>query len=100
MVASNTQFRRLHRALAPLMVIPLLLTLITGCLYQFVDLAGEGDTFAWMLALHKGHFGAFNLEFVYPFLNALGLLTLLVTGTTLWLQSRHRRRKRSDEIGH
>lgn len=100
MTTSNVRFRRLHRTLAPFMAIPLLLTLITGCLYQFVDLVGKGDAFGWMLDLHKGHFGALNLEFIYPFLNALGLLTLLVTGTTLWLQSRHRPRRYSDEIEH
>lgn len=100
MTAASARFRRLHRALAPLMAIPLLLTLITGCLYQFVDLAGKGDAFGWLLALHKGHFGALNLEFIYPFLNALGLLILLITGTTLWLQSRHRRRRHSDEVEH
>lgn len=98
MNASNIRIRRLHRAFAPLMALPLLLTLITGCLYQLVDLAGKGDAFEWMLNLHKGHFGALNLEFIYPFLNALGLLTMLISGVSLWLQSKHRSKRRLDEI--
>lgn len=98
MTTLNIRFRRLHRALAPFMVAPLLLTLITGCLYQVMDLTGQGDAFGWILDLHKGHFGGLNLEFIYPFLNALGLLFLLITGTSLWLQGKHRSQRRSDGI--
>jgi uncharacterized iron-regulated membrane protein len=81
------QVRRYHRFLAPIMLLPLLLTLVTGSIYQLVDLAGQGDSFDWLLDLHKGHFGVLNLEIIYPFLNALGLLGLALTGTTLWLQT-------------
>jgi hypothetical protein len=86
--------RHLHRTLAPIMLLPLLLTLVTGTLYQIVDLAGHGDSFDWLLDWHKGHFGAFNLEVIYPFLNALGLLALLFTGTSLWLHMRRSSKKR------
>lgn len=74
--------------LAPIMVLPILLTLVTGTLYQIVDLAGRGEDFDWLLDWHKGHFGSLNLEIVYPFLNALGLLALAVTGFSMWLQRR------------
>lgn len=80
--------RHLHRVLAPIMLLPLLLTLLTGTIYQIVDLAGQGDSFDWLMDLHKGHFGALNLEIIYPFLNALGLLGLLFTGISLWLHLR------------
>ncbi|HEY9642747.1 MAG TPA: PepSY domain-containing protein [Coleofasciculaceae cyanobacterium] len=87
--------RHLHRILAPIMVLPLLLTVITGTVYQMVDLAGKGDAFDWLLDLHKGHFGILNLEVIYPFLNALGLCALLFTGISLWLHMRRTPKKRS-----
>jgi uncharacterized iron-regulated membrane protein len=91
---SQLRFRQLHRGLVPIMVLPLLLTSITGIVYQGVDLAGKGENFEWLLDIHKGEFGALNLETIYPFLNGLGLLFLLGTGTILWLQVRRRPNKR------
>ncbi len=87
--------RHLHRMLAPIMLLPLVLTAITGTVYQIVDLLGKGDSFDWLLDLHKGHFGVLNLEVVYPFLNALGLFALLFTGISLWLHMRRTPKKRS-----
>lgn len=86
MTNRKAQFRKLHRALAPIMAVPLLITLITGSIYQITDLAG--NEVPWLLDLHKGNFGIINLETVFPFLNALGLLFLVATGISLWLQTR------------
>lgn len=83
--------RQIHRLLAPLMLLPLLLTAITGTFYQMLDLAGKGEDGDWLLNLHKGHFGSLNLEVVYPFLNALGLIFLAVTGISMWLKLRSSR---------
>jgi uncharacterized iron-regulated membrane protein len=91
----QARLRKLHRFLAPVMILPVLLTLITGSIYQMVDLAGNGGDFNWLLDLHKGHFGILNLEIIYPFLNALGLLTLTITGISMWLQMRRPSRKHS-----
>jgi hypothetical protein len=41
--------RQLHRILAPIMLLPLLLTTITGIVYQIVDLSGKGREFKWIL---------------------------------------------------
>jgi uncharacterized iron-regulated membrane protein len=87
--------RHLHRTLAPIMLLPLLLTAITGTIYQIVDLVGRGDSFDWLLDLHKGHFGALNLEVIYPFLNAFGLCVLIFTGISLWLNMRRLSKKHS-----
>ena len=81
---SRIQSRRLHRLLAPIMVFPLLLTLITGMLFQVAIVIGKGNTFLWLLDLHRGKFGSINLEMVYPFLNGLGLLFLVITGIVMW----------------
>jgi len=87
--------RHLHRTLAPIMLLPLLLTVMTGTVYQIADLAGKGDAFGWLLDWHKGHFGVLNLEVIYPFLNSLGLLLLLFTGISLWLHMRRTPKKKS-----
>ncbi len=90
----SQDIRHLHRTLAPIMVLPLLLTLLTGTVYQIVDLVGKGEEFDWLLDWHKGDFGALNLEVIYPFLNALGLLALLFTGISMWLNMRRSSKKR------
>jgi uncharacterized iron-regulated membrane protein len=89
--------RHLHRTLAPIMLLPLLLTTITGTVYQIVDLAGKEDGFKWLLHWHKGQFGALNLEVIYPFLNAIGLFILLFTGIYMWFHMLPTSKKESTE---
>lgn len=68
MTTNKARWRQLHRTLAPIMLLPILLTLITGSLYQIADLADKGDSFSWLIEMHKGHFGNINLEIIYPLL--------------------------------
>lgn len=89
---SPARLRQLHRSLVPIMVMPLLLTLTTGMLFQLAVTSGKTNEFLWLLDLHRGKFGQINLDFIYPFLNALGLLTLLITGLLMWLQIPGRKR--------
>ncbi len=89
------QSRQIHKFLAPIMVLPLLLTLTTGAIYQMFDLNGQGGTVKWLLALHKGHFGGLRLDGIYAFFNALGLLFLAVTGIFMWLQMRRTSERRT-----
>lgn len=74
------------------MVLPLLISAITGSIYQITDLSGHEAK--WLLEVHKGNFGSLKLETIYPFLNALGLLAMLVTGSQMlliiWRNSRQR----------
>ena len=95
MKLNQARLRGLHKALVPIMVLPLLLTLTTGVLFQFAAIGESANEFLWLLDLHRGKFGQINLELIYPFLNALGLLTLLATGFFMWLQSPSRRRKQA-----
>lgn len=89
------KLKKLHSFVAPIVIIPIILTLITGSAYQVFDLAGNGGNVDWLLDIHKGHFGPLNLEAVYPFLNAFGLLFMAITGGTMWLDLR-RIRNRGD----
>ncbi len=91
MTSMKLNLRRLHRTVAPLMCVPLLLTLITGMLFQVAAVNDQGEKFLWLIDLHRGKFGQFNLEMIYPFLNALGLLILVITGTLMWLKQPQRR---------
>jgi hypothetical protein len=92
--------RLLHRTLAPIMLLPLLLTTITGTVYQIVDLAGKEDAFKWLLHWHKGQFGALNLEVIYPFLNASGLFILLFTGISMWRPLRTSKKQSTEAQGN
>ncbi len=78
-------FRKFHRSLAIIMTLPLLLTIVTGVTYSILsewvhapELAGLQ---VLLLQLHNGEL--FKLGKVYPLLNGLGLLGLLVTGITM-----------------
>ena len=84
---NRVRLRQLHRALVPFMVLPLLITLTTGTLFQFAVAGDRASDFLWLLELHRGKFGQINLEFIYPVFNALGLLTLIVTGSIMWWRS-------------
>jgi uncharacterized iron-regulated membrane protein len=77
------------------MLLPLLLTAITGTVYQLGDLAGKDREFRWLLSLHKGNFGSLKLEVIYPFLNAIGLCVLLFTGISMWLNLRRITKQKS-----
>ncbi|MEL6939778.1 MAG: PepSY domain-containing protein [Cyanobacteria bacterium J06598_1] len=94
MAINKARLRQLHRTMVPFMVVPLLITLTTGTLFQMAAVSDRASDFIWLLELHKGKFGQVNLERVYPFLNALGLLTLVITGSLMWLQSPSRKRKK------
>ncbi len=81
------RLRQLHKALVPVMLVPLLLTIATGIGFQMAIVAGKGGEFSWLLELHRGKFGVINLEMFYPFLNGLGLLTMVITGFLMWWRS-------------
>jgi len=83
------RIRKLHRAIAPLALIPLLITVITGLAYRLSkDWFGfSRDQVHWLMSLHEAEYlGAF-LEPVYVLLNALGVLWMLGTGAMMLLQS-------------
>lgn len=98
MTSNRVRLRQLHKALVPFMVLPLLLTLTTGTLFQFAAAGNRANDFLWLLDLHRGKFGQVNLEFFYPILNALGLFTLIVTGSIMWFQSPGRKRNNNSRL--
>jgi hypothetical protein len=89
------RLRRLHAALAPLVLLPLLVTVCTGMAYRLLrDWAGLGREQAHILmVLHEGEWlkplvGPAG-ETLYVLLNGLGLLWMLATGASmLWQRLR------------
>ncbi|PSN19032.1 hypothetical protein C7271_09430 [filamentous cyanobacterium CCP5] len=86
--------RQIHRFLAPIMLLPIVLTVITGALFQLGEMLGQEERIEWLLDIHKGNFGIIDLQIIYPFLNSLGLLLLVATGITLWLLPKRRFQKK------
>ena len=95
MAINKAHLRQLHFKIAPLMLLPILLTLVTGSLFQVAVLTGKSDEFIWLLELHRGKFGSLNLELIYPFGNAFGILILAITGITMWFSRKQRSSTRS-----
>lgn len=90
---NKNRLRKLHRSIAPIMVLPLFVTLITGSLFQVAVLTDKVKDYLWLLECHRGKFGPLNLEKIYPFLNAVGLLFLVATGIILWWQTNFKTKK-------
>jgi hypothetical protein len=88
-------FRKYHRVLASIVCFPLALTVLTG---MATTIVGE---WSWNLGLSRGlllglHTGeVFHLQAIYPILNGLGLLGLLVTGVSMTSLFKGKKVKRS-----
>jgi hypothetical protein len=94
----TARLRRWHAALAPVVLLPLLLTVSTGLGYRLLrDWGGLGrDQAHLLMVLHEGEwltrwFGSSG-ETVYVLLNGLGLLWMLVSGGTMAIQRLRRGR--------
>lgn len=76
-------FRKYHRTLAIILALPLAVTLLTGIAVTFVEQWSIELPIprSLLLSLHTGKI--FGLEGLYPILNGLGLLGLLVTGLSM-----------------
>ena len=89
--------RQIHRALAPILALPLVVTVVTGSLYQIARLNDNFDYY-WLIQIHKGQWGPLDLQAVYPFLNGLGLLVMIATGLSMWLPTKPHRRPKHTEF--
>ena len=86
------RLRQAHATLAPLVMLPLLITVVTGLGYRLLrDWGGLGrDRAHLLMVLHEGEwltrwFGS-NGETLYVLLNGLGLLWMLASGGALLVQ--------------
>ncbi|MDJ0678607.1 MAG: PepSY domain-containing protein [Xenococcaceae cyanobacterium MO_167.B52] len=89
------KIRQLHRLLAPIMILPILFTVITGVIYQIGELGGFEDNIRFIIHWHKGNFGYIDFQKSFPFLNGLGSLILAITGLQMWFKPRRSSNKSS-----
>ena len=77
-----TNSRQFHKALAPWVFLPLLLSSITGLFYRISkDLLGYSrEQVHWLMSLHEGEWLGDNGELIYVIFNSLGVLWMLITG--------------------
>jgi hypothetical protein len=76
-------FRKYHRTLAVILCLPLALTVLTGMLATIAESWSIplGLSRSTLLHIHNGEI--FHLEAIYPILNGIGLIGLLVTGVSM-----------------
>ncbi len=75
--------RKYHRIIAPIIALPLILTILTGMLATIIRewSINTGLTSGLILSIHTGEI--FILQAIYPILNGLGLIVLVVTGISM-----------------
>lgn len=75
-------FRKYHRVLAIALCLPLFLTVLSGMGYTVFDEWFQQEELAeFLLRVHT--FDILGLETIYPVLNGLGLIGLLITGLSM-----------------
>ncbi|WP_017305442.1 PepSY domain-containing protein [Spirulina subsalsa] len=82
-------FRQLHRTLAPIIILPFLITALTGISYRLGKswLGLSRDQVHWLMTIHEGEYLGPILEPIYVLLNGLGVLFMIGTGTYMVIQS-------------
>ncbi|MBD2448601.1 peptidase [Nostoc sp. FACHB-152] len=75
-------FRRYHRQIAIILCLPLFLTVLTGLGFTVAhEWLHQDELGEFILGLHT--LEIIHLEKIYPILNGLGLVGLLITGVTM-----------------
>ena len=81
--------RKLHLTIAPVVILPLLITVSTGVIYRISkDWFGlSRNQVHFLMVIHEGEYFGKTLEPVYVLLNGLGLLWMLFTGGAMLFQN-------------
>ena len=81
MQKSKINKRKIHRKVAALSAIPLLITLISGTAYSILQPLGV-DAF-WLIKWHTGNFGFFNLQPFYSIFLGICSIISVISGIKL-----------------
>ena len=73
--------RKIHRKVAALSAIPLLITLISGTAYSILQPLGI-DAF-WLIKWHTGNFGIINLQPFYSIFLGISSIISVISGLKL-----------------
>lgn len=81
--------RNLHRTIAPIVILPLLITILTGVTYRLGKswFGLTRDQVHWLMVIHEGEYLGQFLEPIYVLLNGLGALFMLVTGISVLIST-------------
>ena len=79
------RLRELHRSMAPLVLAPLLITVMSGVSYRLARdwFGATRDQVHWLMVVHEGEWLGETLEPIVVLLNAIGLLWMLITGAVI-----------------
>ena len=77
--------RKIHRKVAAICAIPLLITILSGTIYSILQPLGV-DSF-WLIKWHTGNFGIINLQPYYSIFLGLASIISITSGLKL-LQKR------------
>ena len=79
------RLRELHRSMAPLVLAPLLVTVMSGVSYRLARdwFGATRDQVHWLMVVHEGEWLGETLEPIVVLLNAIGLLWMLSTGAVI-----------------
>ena len=93
-------FRKLHMTIAPIVILPLLITVSTGVVYRISkDWFGMSrDQVHFLMVIHEGEYFGHALEPVYVLLNGLGLLWMLFTGGVMLFQNFNKSNKSNKSV--
>tara|TARA_Y100000991_G_scaffold168163_1_gene129932 strand:+ start:293 stop:553 length:261 start_codon:yes stop_codon:yes gene_type:complete len=81
MKKSKSYKRKIHRKVAAISAIPLLITIISGTIYSFLQPFGI-DAF-WLIKWHTGNFGIINLQPFYSLILGITSLVSVISGVRL-----------------
>ncbi|PSB04435.1 PepSY domain-containing protein [Merismopedia glauca] len=99
-MSKNLQFnlRKLHRKIAPILFLPLLISALTGIAYRIGrSWFGLSDQFGdFMMIIHEGKYLGKPLAPVYVLLTGLGLAGMLVTG--IFMLKQRQNQSKSDKF--
>jgi len=73
--------RKIHRKVAALSAIPLLITIITGTFFSILQPLGV-DAF-WLIKWHTGNFGIFNFQPFYSIFLGISSIISVISGFKL-----------------
>ncbi|MCJ8280836.1 MAG: PepSY domain-containing protein [Rivularia sp. ALOHA_DT_140] len=92
--------RKFHLTIAPIVLLPLLITVFTGVTYRISkDWFGlSRDQVHFLMVLHEGEYFGKTLEPVYVLLNGLGLLWMLITGGAMLFQNLSKSFNKSNKL--
>ena len=81
MQKSKINKRKIHRKVAALSAIPLLITIVSGTIYSILQPLGV-DAF-WLIKWHTGNFGMINLQPFYSIFLGIATIISVISGIKL-----------------